>query len=335
MAEGFADRSVNEGMSPDALSPCDRSGSPTRAVRLGTGALVVHRMESGLPSLDTFSFTAVPPLPDAVVVLEDGLAFARTPQLRFPEMVCEGAPCDRLIMPLAALPHLRCEPAPGLRARRLLCNSFVLLPSGTASRWSMSKEGFPAALHLHLPFAMTNEEEGTPSRLALGFRPQANLRDAVLERIMLLAGAQLMSNEPHRRLALEGYGLAAVARLATILQQDAGSAREVLGPARMRLVRAFVEENIQDPIRIADLASVAGLSTSYFTRAFRAEIGQTPYAWILGLRVERAKVLIRSSRLGLSEIAVSAGFASQSHMTETFRRRTGLPPGRWRDDEGR
>jgi AraC-like DNA-binding protein len=81
--------------------------------------------------------------------------------------------------------------------------------------------------------------------------------------------------------------------------------------------------------RIGDLSTRLGVSRFQLIRAFKDRYGLTPEDYRRQLRVERARALMRSPRT-LADIAFSAGFADQSHMTREFRRLTGLSPGAYR-----
>jgi len=69
---------------------------------------------------------------------------------------------------------------------------------------------------------------------------------------------------------------------------------------------------------------------SHFSRAFRHSVGVTPHNWLLTLRVEVAKQKLREGRLSLWDVALSCGFADQSHLTQVFTRFVGVSPGAWR-----
>lgn len=105
-----------------------------------------------------------------------------------------------------------------------------------------------------------------------------------------------------------------------------------IAPARMRRVKAFIEDNLQRDLGLPEIARVVALSQYHFARAFRADTGFSPHAWLVRRRCEKAKRLMVETRLPLADIAVACGFAHQSHFTNTFRRVVGLPPGRWRDE---
>jgi len=80
---------------------------------------------------------------------------------------------------------------------------------------------------------------------------------------------------------------------------------------------------------LVDLADAGGWRVRHFSRMFMST-GQTPHSFILRRRVDRAKDLLRRPKLPLAEVALSCGFADQSHFTTSFRKATGRTPLRWR-----
>jgi AraC family transcriptional regulator len=103
-----------------------------------------------------------------------------------------------------------------------------------------------------------------------------------------------------------------------------------LAPWQMRRIVRHVEEHLHALIRTEDLAAVARLSVSHFSRAFRDSFEDTPYAYVLGRRVVRAQEMMVSSDDSLAQIALSCGMADQAHFSRLFRRITGESPSRWR-----
>ena len=95
-------------------------------------------------------------------------------------------------------------------------------------------------------------------------------------------------------------------------------------------IKEFVLESLTQQLRVTDLAALAGLSVAHFSRSFRLATGETPHAFTLRLRVERAEQLLRRNGLGLAEIALATGFSSQSHFTTQYRRARGITPGEYR-----
>jgi AraC-like DNA-binding protein len=102
-----------------------------------------------------------------------------------------------------------------------------------------------------------------------------------------------------------------------------------LAPWRIHRLQVFVEEHLSLSIRVADLSRVVGLSVPHFSRAFRISFGQPPHLYLIQRRLERARHLMLTSDIALSELAVACGFNDQAHFCRLFRR-CGRPPGAWR-----
>lgn len=102
-----------------------------------------------------------------------------------------------------------------------------------------------------------------------------------------------------------------------------------LPPAQLRRVIDYIEENCTRPIRLCELAELAGLSTTYFCSAFKASTGVPPYKWQMRARVERAKTLLATPGMTLAGVAAAAGFSDQAHLTRVFRQVVGTTPAAW------
>lgn len=103
----------------------------------------------------------------------------------------------------------------------------------------------------------------------------------------------------------------------------------VLAPHKVTRVLAYIRAHSAEVLPLADLAAVAGTSTSHFAHAFRQSVGETPHRFIVRQRVEHARELLQTggSEMGLAEAASQAGFSSQSHLTRCFRALCGMTPG--------
>lgn len=92
-----------------------------------------------------------------------------------------------------------------------------------------------------------------------------------------------------------------------------------------------LSEDPATPVGLADLAAEAGLSRFHFLRSFAKATGQTPHAFQMQARLHLARRLIAGGQgereLGLAEVAATAGFADQSHLTRLFQRSYGMAPG--------
>ncbi|MEY8262398.1 AraC family transcriptional regulator [Oscillospiraceae bacterium 50-60] len=90
--------------------------------------------------------------------------------------------------------------------------------------------------------------------------------------------------------------------------------------------RTFLEEHFAEGITLDQLCRCAGLSKSTLLRSFTREMGITPYRYLETLRVNAAKALLEQGVPPL-EAALRTGFSDQSHFTNSFTSRIGLPPG--------
>ncbi|MFC4310816.1 helix-turn-helix domain-containing protein [Steroidobacter flavus] len=100
------------------------------------------------------------------------------------------------------------------------------------------------------------------------------------------------------------------------------------GLSRRALNRAhsYMAENLGERFTLDDLARQAGVSRFHFARLFRVSTGDSPMAYLLKSRIERAKQMLLQDDRPVCEIAAALGFCDQSHLTRTFRRMTGLTP---------
>jgi AraC-like DNA-binding protein len=111
---------------------------------------------------------------------------------------------------------------------------------------------------------------------------------------------------------------------------SAAHARGGLRPAVVRRLREHIDNNIDQRISVEALARLANLSVCYFVRAFKQSVGVTPHDYLIRRRVERTMELLSGTDMTLSEIALAAGFADQSHCARRFRQHVGMSPGDYR-----
>ena len=95
---------------------------------------------------------------------------------------------------------------------------------------------------------------------------------------------------------------------------------------RIRHALDYAKRNLRKTLSVGELAAVANLSSRQFSRAFRAETGQSPAKAIESLRVEAAKSLVEESRHAIDVVARETGFADPERMRRAFIRRFGHPP---------
>lgn len=95
---------------------------------------------------------------------------------------------------------------------------------------------------------------------------------------------------------------------------------------RIQTALSYAKENLTAPLSVEQLAEVARLSPRQFSRAFRAETGQSPAKAVENLRLEAARLMLERSRHTLDQVAGMTGFSDGRRMREAFLRVFGLPP---------
>jgi AraC-like DNA-binding protein len=104
-----------------------------------------------------------------------------------------------------------------------------------------------------------------------------------------------------------------------------------VAPAR-HLVRAkdLADARYFEPLDVDDLAGAAGLSRAHFSRAFRRAFGESPHAYLLTRRMQRAAELLRWTDRPVAEICLDVGLRSVGSFTTSFKRTYGISPTAYR-----
>jgi AraC family transcriptional regulator len=113
-----------------------------------------------------------------------------------------------------------------------------------------------------------------------------------------------------------------------------GFTRGGLAAWQILRVRAFIDNNLHRAIHIRDLSAVARRSPAHFSRKFKLAVGESPHAYVVRRRLERACHLMMTGTASLSEIALSVGFSDQAHLCRLFRQAFGQSPANWRRERG-
>jgi AraC-like DNA-binding protein len=103
-------------------------------------------------------------------------------------------------------------------------------------------------------------------------------------------------------------------------------------PATRHLVRArdLADARFFEPLGVEDLARAAGLSRAHFSREFRAAFGESPHAYLLTRRMERAAALLRGTDRSILDVCLSVGLKSIGSFTTSFKRTYGVTPTAYR-----
>lgn len=128
--------------------------------------------------------------------------------------------------------------------------------------------------------------------------------------------------------------LVLIGRLAARHGEGLPSPRDVATTGVVTRARAFLEANAGKPVRLHDLAAVAGVSLFHLIRCFQREVGMPPHAWLTQLRANRAREMLLEGEAPAA-VAYRCGFSDQAHLTRTFRSMLGVTPGTYARDMSR
>jgi AraC-like DNA-binding protein len=192
------------------------------------------------------------------------------------------------------------------------------------------------SLVFYLPRAALDalaDDANVPRITELGYEPGIGVLDETVRNLGLSLLPALRAPEQVSRLFMDHLILAMAAHVAQTYGGMQPSSRPIQGG-----LAAWQEKRAKDMLAgdltgatpLHDIACICGLSVSHFSRAFRRSTGLSPHAWLLLMRVEAAKAMLRQRGASLSTIALACGFADQSHFTRVFTQRVGLSPGAWR-----
>lgn len=91
-------------------------------------------------------------------------------------------------------------------------------------------------------------------------------------------------------------------------------------------VNDYISTHLDRDLSLIEIAQVINISPTYFASLFKCATGISPHQYVIQRRVERAKLMLSKTDLAIADIALRVGFSSQSHLTQQFKRFTGMTP---------
>ena len=167
----------------------------------------------------------------------------------------------------------------------------------------------------------------------LAYQPGIGHDDGVVRHLGASILEALHRSDETNQLFVDHMMLALTAHVAQTyggLRPTAEPSRSGLAPWQVKRACERLDSDLGGTLSLQQVAAEFDLSVSHFSRAFRISTGLPPHQWLLRQRVKAAKQLMTVRGLPLAEIAVSAGFANQSHLTKVFSALVGVSPAAWR-----
>lgn len=218
-------------------------------------------------------------------------------------------------------------------------NSVCLMPASLVTNWDVS--GPISLLHFYFSDAHLSQlieqvwdKDGRSVQLdEIDFA-----QDALLTQLFCTTLGQSNWQDPLDQLALDSATQTALIHtLRHYSQRHLPTLRPTGGlPAwQLKRVVEFIEQHLNQPLTLTDMAEVTGLSDYHFARMFKQATGYPPHRYVLRRRLTRARQLLTETPLNMTEIALRCGFGSSSHFSNRFRAETGVSPTVYRSQQGR
>ncbi|WP_438391246.1 helix-turn-helix domain-containing protein [Caballeronia sp. DA-9] len=215
----------------------------------------------------------------------------------------------------------------------------MIMPAGCDSLWEGSAS---ATARLRIPtslIASAGEQIGRHSISKVEIRNVFETRDPVIEHVAQVLIEEI-DRKPHpaQTLIVDHVSFALAAHLLrsyNVFESVVSPVLPALSRVEVARLTEYIEDNLDGPIGLAELAGIVNVSRFHFTRLFKRSTGMTAIGFVEQCRIRRARSLILETTIPLSEIALITGFADQSHFTRRFHRHVGCTPAAFAREHGR
>jgi len=271
---------------------------------------------------------ATVPQPRSALAESDFRVFLRTDDAGTMQM--PGLPHAYVAIHAGPSVHVTCKRGGYRHAGRAVYGDIDIIPADTPSIWEMSGKDTALLLRLSPALLRTAAQELGADPNHVEIRNRFQMRDEAIENIGWALKAEMEAGYPSGRLYLDGMAFSLAARLVRCHSSLAAAQERRpngrMAGARLRRVLAHIEDNLAKELSLVELAAVADLGVSHLKASFRESTGLPVHQYVIRRRVERAKRLLREGKLSISQVALEAGFAHQSHLARHLRRLAGMSP---------
>jgi AraC family transcriptional regulator len=281
--------------------------------------------------------------PEAVITSSQHLGWQniRALHMRHTNREMEVPPLESHCMILSLGPH---GPQPRASAsidghdfgRRLSPGEIAIIPAGVSShwRWHSSRPQETLHIYLHPVFVRQTAEMCDLNHGQIVIEPQLGVRDEQLSYLAMSLLYELKEKNIVGRLYADSVASVIAIQLVRRYSclKDVRITKGGMAPHKLRRAVERISDHLEqeEEVSLAVVAEEVGMSYYHFSRSFKQSIGLSPINYITRQRIERAKRLLVETDLPISEIALRAGFSSQSHFTTSFRRLAGITPSSFR-----
>jgi AraC family transcriptional regulator len=219
-------------------------------------------------------------------------------------------------------------------AGKVCAGEVAIIPAGSswACRSQSSHLRNILLLYLRPLFVRSAVTELNFSYKEIALTPQIGFRNKHIRHVAMSLLHELNEANVVGRLYADSLAIALAMQLVRRYSslQDVHIGRGGMAPHKLRKAVGLIDHHLAEEeegrVALRVVAKEVGMSYFHFSRAFKQSMGMSPTNFIAERRIERAKRLLQETELPISEIALRAGFSSQSHFTTSFRRVAGATP---------
>lgn len=215
----------------------------------------------------------------------------------------------------------------------------MLMPAGCDSLWEGSAS---ATARLRIPTGLITtaaEQIGLCSTSQIEIRNVFETRDPIIEHMaQILIGELDRKAHPSQALIVDQASFILAAHLLrsyNMFEPVVPCTLPALSKVEVARLTEYIEDNLDRPIGLAELAGIVNVSRFHFTRLFKRSTGMTAISFVEQCRIRRAQSLILETTMPLAQVALVSGFADQSHFTRRFHRHAGCTPAAFARAHGR
>lgn len=204
-----------------------------------------------------------------------------------------------------------------------------IIPWGMPGSWELKQRDTALVMTLSPRLLQSAAQESGFDAGSMELRNSFHTRDIQIEHIGWALKSEMERGYPCGRLYRDSLAMALAAHLVrhhSTLSCPSRGANGKMPPGKLKQVLLFIDDNLGQDLSLAGIAQVAGLSASYCNALFRAAIGLSLHQYVIRRKVERAAWLLQESQVPISQVALEAGFAHQSHLALHMRRLLGTSP---------
>ena len=218
--------------------------------------------------------------------------------------------------------------------RQIVPGSTGILRAGDSPR-IVTHAGWGNCLHLYLPNSLLQQSAAD----AFGQNAQVELLpsdlrlDPAITQLGRIVAQEIRIPAGGSRMMLDSVSLALVVRVLrswSSLSAPTELPRSGLAPWQQQRAIEQLQSRYHENLSIADLAAEARLSPFHFIRSFKRSVGVPPHQYLTRIRMERARVLLETTNLAITDVAFETGYQSPAHFARLFRRHYGMTPTAYR-----